>query len=183
MMEELSLHIMDVLQNSLAAEARRIDLEIREDPERDRLRIKLVDDGKGMTMEELERVQDPFYTTKRDVGVGLGVPMFRWVVEHCDGSFVMKSQPGKGTSLEAEMGLSHIDRPPMGNLIDTLLGMVISSPDVRFVVSYRSGKGEFCFDSQEVKEMLGEVPLSDARVVGFLNEYFRENLGGVMDKA
>ncbi len=183
MMEELSLHIMDVLQNSLGAGARRIDLEIEEDKERDRLVIRVKDDGKGMTREELKRVQDPFYTTKREIGVGLGIPMFKWVAEHCDGSFFMDSEPGKGTVLEAVMRLSHIDRPPMGNLADTLLGMVVSSPHVRFVIRYKSNKGEFLFDTQEVKEILGDVPLSSAEVVGFLKKYLAENLREVMEAA
>jgi len=183
MMEELSLHIMDVLQNSLAAGARRIDLEIEEDWERDRLVIRVRDDGKGMSREELERVQDPFYTTKRKIGVGLGIPMFKWVAEHCDGCFLMESQPGKGTFLEAVMRLRHIDRPPMGKLADTLLGMVVSCPQVRFVIRYKSRKGEFFFDTEEAKEILGEVPFSSAEVVGFLKEYFAENLKEVMEAA
>ncbi len=183
MMEELSLHIMDVLQNSLGAGAKRIDLEIEEDPGKDMLVIRVKDDGKGMTQEELKRVQDPFYTTKRKIGVGLGIPMFKWVAEHCDGNFRMESQPGKGTLLEARMRLSHIDRPPMGNLVDTLLGMVVSCPQVRFVIKYKSRKGEFAFDTQEVKEILGDVPLSSAEVVGFLKEYLAENLKEVMDAA
>ncbi len=183
MMEELSLHIMDVLQNSLAAGARNVELEIEEDVERDRLVIRVKDDGKGMSPEELKRVQDPFYTTKRSIGVGLGIPMFKWVAEHCGGSFRMESEQGKGTMLEAVMRLSHIDRPPMGDLVDTLLGMVVSSPQVRFVIRYKSGKGEFVFDSREVKEILGDVPLSSAEVVGFLKEYFAENLGAVMEAA
>ena len=183
MMEELSLHIMDVLQNSLAAGAKRIDLDIEEDKERDRLVIRVKDDGRGMTREELKRVQDPFYTTKRKIGVGLGIPMFKWVAEHCDGSFSMDSEPGKGTVLEAVMRLSHIDRPPMGNLADTLLGMVVSNPHVRFVIRYKSNKGEFLFDTQEVKEILGDVPLSSAEVIGFLREYLTENLREVMEEA
>ncbi len=174
---------MDVLQNSLAAGAQRIDLEIEEDREGDRLVIRVKDDGKGMSQEELKMVQDPFYTTKRKIGVGLGIPMFKWVAEHCDGSFRMESQPGKGTLLEAQMRLSHIDRPPMGKLVDTVLGMVVSNPHVRFVVRYRSPRGEFSFDSREVKEILGDVPLSSAHVVRFLREFLEENLGGVMEEA
>ncbi len=182
-MEELSLHIMDVLQNSLGAGATRIEVEIEEDRERDRLVIRVKDNGKGMNKEELERVQDPFYTTKRDIGVGLGIPMFKWVAEHCDGSFRMESAPGEGTLVEAEMRLSHIDRPPMGNLVDTLLGTVISSPHVRFIIKYKSPRGEFSFDSQEVKEILGDVPLSSAGVVKFLKDYFSENLTKVIEAA
>ncbi len=183
MMEELSLHIMDVLQNSLAAGARKVELEIEEDMDGDRLRIKVRDNGKGMTPEELKRVWDPFYTTKRDIGVGLGIPMFKWVAEHCDGSFRMESHPGEGTMLEAEMRLGHIDRPPMGDLAGTVLAMVVSSPQVRFVLRYKSRKGDFFFDSQEVREILGDVPLSNAEVIKFLKEYLSENLAKVMEAA
>lgn len=182
MMEELALHIMDILQNSLAAGAQNIELAIMEDRDRDLLRIQVKDDGRGMSAEELKWVQDPFYTTKRGGKVGLGVPMFKWVAEHCDGSFNMSSTLGKGTLLEATFKLSHVDRPPMGDLAGTVFGLVVSNPQVRFVIKYKS-KGEFIFDSKEVKDLLGDVPMSDAHVLGFLRGYINENLKDVMEAA
>ncbi len=182
MMEELALHIMDVLQNSLAAGARNIELYIEENGDEDLLIIQVKDDGRGMSPEELKKVQDPFYTTKRKIGVGLGIPMFKWVAEHCDGHFSLNSSLGKGTVLEATFRLSHIDRPPIGDLAGTLFGIVVSNPDVRFVIRYKA-RGEFVFDSKEVKQILGDVPMSDAHVLGFLREYMKENFKGVMAKA
>jgi anti-sigma regulatory factor (Ser/Thr protein kinase) len=183
MMEELALHIMDVLQNSLAAGARNVELDIEENSDEDLLTIRVRDDGKGMTKEELEKVQDPFYTTKRDMGVGLGIPMFKWVAEHCDGHFSMESSPGRGTTLEATFRLSHIDRPPIGDLASTIFGLVASCPDVRLLIRYKGIDGEFVFDSKEVKDMLGEVPISDAHVLRFLKEYIGGNLRDVMGTA
>ncbi len=179
MMEELALHIMDILQNSLAAGARKIELVINEDMDRDLLKVRVKDDGRGMTAKELKWVQDPFYTTKQGGKVGLGIPMFKWVAEHCDGYFSLDSSPGKGTVLEAAFGLSHIDRPPMGDLAGTLFALIVSNPEVRFVVKYE-GKGEFLFDSKKVKDLLGDVPMSDANVLGFLRGYINENLRDVM---
>ncbi len=178
MMEELALHIMDILQNSLAAGANEIVLDIEEDEERDTLKIKVEDDGRGMGPDELSKVQDPFYTTKRKSHVGLGIPMFKWVAEHCDGHFSMESELGRGTRLEASFRMSHIDRPPMGDLSGTLLSLVVANPGVRFVIRYR-GRGEFVFDSKDVKEILGDVPFTFPEVLRFLREYVEKGLGEV----
>ncbi len=182
MMEELALHIMDILQNSLAAGARNIELIIDECMSGGILKVWVKDDGRGMTAKELKWVQDPFYTTKRGGKVGLGIPMFKWAAEHCDGSFSMESTPGVGTVLEATFGLSHIDRPPMGDLAGTLFALIVSNPEVRFIVRYE-GRAEFLFDSKAVKDLLGDVPMSDAGVLEFLREYISENLKDAMDVA
>lgn len=181
-MKELSLHIMDILQNSLGADAKVIRLDVEEDKILDILLIRVEDDGKGMTKEELKRVQDPFYTTKREIGVGLGIPMFKWSAEHCDGSFAMESVPGKGTVIEAIFSLSHIDRPPLGDLAGVVLGMVVSNPDVRFVIRYK-GAGEFFLDSQEIKDTLDGVPITSPDVIGFLKEYIGDGLKDVIEAA
>ena len=178
MMEELALNIMDIIQNSLAAGASRVEVEIEEDHSRDLLVIRVRDNGRGMAPHEARSAQDPFYTTKRAGKVGLGIPLFKEAAEHCGGFFSMLSEPGKGTTIEAGFRLSHIDRPPLGEVADTLLVLMVANPRVDFQVRYR-GDGEFRIDTREVKEMLGDMPLTTPEVLRFLKEYVEKGLNEV----
>lgn len=175
MMEELALNIMDIIQNSLAAGASRIEVGIEEDHSGDLLVIRVKDNGRGMAPQEVESAQDPFYTTKTDGKVGLGIPLFKDTAEHCDGFFSLVSEPGEGTTIEAGFRLSHIDRPPLGDLAGTLLALMVTNPQVDFLVYYR-GDGEFWIDTGEVKEKLGDMPLTTPEVLRFLKEYVEKGL-------
>ena len=61
-MKELSLHILDIAQNSISAGARALDLTLAE--ENGWLTITVADDGRGMSPEFLATVTDPFTTTR-----------------------------------------------------------------------------------------------------------------------
>ncbi|RLD94059.1 MAG: ATP-binding protein [Aquificota bacterium] len=175
MMEDLALNIMDVVQNSLAAGASRIEVEIEEDPVKDLLVIEVRDNGEGMSSEEVEQCQDPFYTTKREIKVGLGIPLFKEAAEHCDGSFVIESEKGVGTRLRAVFRLSHIDRPPLGDLEGTILSLMVTNPHVDFLFRYK-GSGVFELDTREVKEMVEDLHLTHPEVLKFLREYMTEGM-------
>jgi predicted metal-dependent phosphoesterase TrpH/anti-sigma regulatory factor (Ser/Thr protein kinase) len=106
----LSLHVLDIVQNSIAASAKRIEILVAEDTERDILSIEISDDGNGMDAEALERARDPFYTTKTTRRVGLGVPLLAQAARECDGKFQITSEPGSGTTIKASFRRSHPDR-------------------------------------------------------------------------
>ena len=74
-MLELAAHILDIAENSVRAGARLIKIDIDEDTAKDSLSIEIIDDGQGMNQEEIEKVLDPFYTTKTVRRVGLGLPL------------------------------------------------------------------------------------------------------------
>jgi signal transduction histidine kinase len=62
------------------------------------VRLAVVDEGRGMTEEQMERIKDPFYTTKHDQGgVGLGVSISDSIVSEYGGSLDYASTPGGGT--------------------------------------------------------------------------------------
>jgi len=178
MMEELALNIMDIVQNALAAGATEIEISIEEDHSKDLLIISVKDNGRGMGSEEVQKAQDPFYTTKKNAKVGLGIPLFKEAAKHCNGFFSLKSETGKGTTIEAGFRLSHIDRPPLGDVAGTLLALMVTNPKVDFVVSYR-GNGEFKIDTREVKEILRDVPLTSVEVLRFLKEYVEKGINEV----
>jgi len=173
---ELALHILDVVENSLAAGARHITIEIEEDLAADSLTIRVMDDGRGMDEETAQRALDPFYTTRTTRHVGLGLPLFKAAAERSAGELRLTSSPGQGTTVTARFQHSHIDRAPLGDLPATLLGLLLSdrSAEIRYV--HRLDGREFVFDTREVRDALGaDVPLTHPAVREWMRSYLTEN--------
>ena len=76
-MKDLSSHMMDIVQNSIRAEASWIQIRICEDPEADLFLIEIQDNGCGMDEATLARVRDPFFTSRTVRKVGLGIPLLQ----------------------------------------------------------------------------------------------------------
>ncbi len=178
-MRELSLHILDLVQNSLEAGATRVSLEISEDLRADRLVIRVEDNGRGMDEELRRRVLDAFTTTRTTRRVGLGLPLLAAAAEHCNGGVTVESAPGKGTVVTATFQHSHIDRAPLGNMVATLMTILTANPAVRLEYAHRVDEREFRFDTQEIKEQLGDVPLTYGPVLQWIREFIAENLAAL----
>jgi len=175
-MNDLSLHILDIIQNSLSAGARLIKLTIIEDIEGDKLIITIEDNGKGMSGEIVAKLSDPFYTSRTTRKVGLGIPLFKQSAQQSGGGISIASEPGVGTTVTAYFQLSHIDRPPLGDVANVLMLMVSSNLDVEFLFRYRIDDNEYIFDTVEVKEVLEDIPLNDASIIRTLTEMIKENI-------
>lgn len=177
-MRELSLNVMDVAQNSIAAEASLITIAVEGDTAAHSLTISIEDNGRGMTPEQAERVQSPFYTTRTTRDVGLGVPLFKMASEMTGGRFTVESEPGRGTVVRAGFDTSHIDMPPLGDMNETILLLVISNPGLDFVYRRKVDGAEFTLDTRRLREILGEeVPLNDPEVAAWIREYLAEGEG------
>lgn len=181
-MKELSLHILDIVQNSIAAEASLIIINIVEDLTTDKLVIEVIDNGRGMDKEYAERIKDPFTTGRKTRKVGLGVPLLYNACTRCDGDLKIQSEKGKGTKVIAWFKHSHIDRAPLGNMIDTIAIIIMGNPNTDFVYRHNRNGKEICIDTREIKEALGEVPINEPQVIswikGFLEEGFSSISGG-----
>lgn len=175
MMQELSLNVLDVAQNSVRANASLICIEVDEQPGDDRLTILISDDGKGMTKEQITQVTDPFFTTRTTRKVGLGVPFFKMAAELTGGDFHIDSQLGRGTTVTASFGLTHIDRMPLGDIASTVCTLVQCNPDIDFVYTQRFGSHSFTADTREFRKTLGDIPLQTPEVIQFIGEFIREN--------
>ncbi|OFX56500.1 MAG: hypothetical protein A2066_04990 [Bacteroidetes bacterium GWB2_41_8] len=175
-MKDLSLHILDIVQNSIRAKATLIGIEITEHPKENNLIISVLDDGTGMSPEQLQRAIDPFYTSRTTRKVGLGLSLFKQNTEMTGGSFSIESELGKGTKVTAVFGLNHFDRPVMGDLVGTLL-ILICSPDAPdYVFKHQTPSGEFEFNTRDIKQTLEDVPITHPDVRNFLKEMLQENL-------
>ena len=172
-MRELSLHILDALENAREAGASAVELIVEEDTAADRLAITIRDNGRGMSQAQLERIFDPFFTTRTTRHVGLGVPLFKAAAERCNGDLTVTSQPGRGTTLQATFQHSHIDRAPLGDVAGTLVVAILSgSFDVHYV--HGVDGQEFEFDTADVRAELGEIPLTHPAVRQWLQEFIAE---------
>ncbi|MBQ2661655.1 MAG: sensor histidine kinase [Clostridia bacterium] len=176
-MKEISLHILDLVQNSIRANASIIELTVEEDTgKKDFLKVALKDNGCGMSKEMAEAVKNPFVTTRTTRKVGLGIPMFKTGCEMCGGSFSIESEEGVGTYLEGIYRHSHIDRPPLGDMADTMLLLIISNQQTRFVYTHKVNGEEYTLDTDELKRILGgDIPLDDPDVTGFIKDFLVNN--------
>lgn len=149
-MEDLSLHILDVVENSIAAGASKIEISIVEDVAENILLVEIKDDGRGMSSEILKKVLDPFYTTRTTRRVGMGLSLLSQSAEESNGKFEITSEEGAGTEIKATFQYDHIDRKPMGDLKSTFIALLTSYPDVNFVYKHIDEEGEFFLDSNDL---------------------------------
>lgn len=176
-MEELSLHILDLLQNSLGAGAGRVEIVIDEDLERDSFLLEIIDNGRGMSREFVARVLNPFTTTRTTRRVGLGLSLLEMAARQCNGGIEIDSEPGKGTRIRVFFQHSHWDRAPLGNIRATLITTISANPCLHLLYRHRVGERSFSLDTAEIKALLGEdIPLNQMAVLGWLEEYLTEGL-------
>jgi len=178
-MKDLSLHILDIAQNSISAGASLIEITIEENPVKDLYTLVIKDDGKGMDKETIMKVADPFYTTRNTRKVGLGIPLLKLNAERTGGTFSIESRVGKGTSLSATFIRSHIDRLPEGDLPGTIVMLATSNPTLQFIYNHSTPNGNYTFNSREIQEVLGEIPINDLSVYPFLKEMIVSNLSDI----
>jgi hypothetical protein len=175
-MKDLSLHILDIVQNSIRAKASLIEIEILEQPENDQLIVGISDNGTGMNKEQIQKAIDPFYTSRSTRKVGLGLSLLKQNTELTGGSFQIVSEPGLGTKVTAIFGFRHLDRPILGDLVGTVLLLICDAIDTDYVFKHTTPCGTFQLSSVEIKQTLEDVPISHPDVRKFIQEMLRENL-------
>jgi hypothetical protein len=179
-MREITLHLLDLAENSVSAGARTVEIAVCEDLKADRLTASIQDDGRGMDAETVKKVTDPFYTSRTTRKVGLGIPLFKGAAEECNGGLNISSKPGEGTRVEVSFQHSHIDRMPLGNLSTTFLGLLVGHPDIHWIFRYTARNNgceeTFEFDDQPVKETLEGLSLTHPEVLSFVRGMIDEGV-------
>ena len=173
-MRELSLNILDIAQNSIAAGASLTEIVVKEDTLKKELLIGIYDNGKGMTQEQVTNVQDPFFTTRTTRKVGMGIPLFKMAAEQTGGSFKITSQVGVGTKVEAIFKTDSIDFTPLGDMASTVSTIVCMNEDKDFIYIRKVDDEEFRFSSADIKTILEGVPLSEPSVINWVEGYISE---------
>ena len=183
-MRDISLHLSDIVQNSITAGASLVEIGFVLDND-GALLVSVRDDGCGMSKELLERVQSPFTTTRTTRKVGLGIPLLTQNARLSGGDVRIESQPGHGTLIEARFLTGSIDCLPVGDLAETMATLVLTNPDrPEFSLTCASPEGEMQFSTEEIRAALGGVPLSEPEVYQWMLTSLREEiepiLGGIM---
>lgn len=185
-MRDLSLHLLDIIQNSVTAGAGKIDLLLSTANSDNQLIIVVKDNGMGMDEELLKKVTDPFTTTRTTRKVGLGIPLFSAAARMSAGSFAIRSEKGLGTTVTAAFQTDHIDRPPLGSISETLSSQILAKPEIEYELIMENKTDRFVFNSFAVQEQLGEVPINNFDVLSWIGGYIDEGVkaifGGVLDE-
>lgn len=151
-MEDLSLHILDIVENSIEAEASMIRIRVIEDMKRDLLTIEIEDNGWGMDEKGIKRAVDPFYTTRTTRRVGLGLSLLAQATRESNGNIEIKSKVGQGTIIKATFQYSHIDRKPLGDIKETLSTLIAGNSGVDFVYEHQRDNVKFKLDTREMRK-------------------------------
>ena len=178
-MEDLSLHIIDIVENSVRAEATKISLDIETSIQENLLKIKLTDNGRGMDEEEIKLCDDPFFTTKKCGSTGLGISLLKQSAMEAEGSFKIESEKGRGTTISVSFRYDHIDRKPLGDIAKTFYILIAAFPFVDFFVSYKKGELSFEIDTAEMKKVLEDVPINAPDVLKTLKYYISRGIKSV----
>lgn len=173
-MNELSLHIYDIVQNSIRANAENVWIEVEENFVKNELMITIKDDGSGMSKEMVENVRNPFFTTRTTRKVGLGISLLEMNAEMCNGYLSLDSIEGVGTTLKVMFEHNHINRSPLGDMAGTIY--LLSLGDVNINYKHIIDGKTFNYDKAELLEILGDVPLTNLEVKVWIEDYIKLNL-------
>lgn len=176
MLQDISLHVLDIAQNSIKAGADLILVNIDIQTDKKRMKLEITDNGCGMSSEQLAQAADPFYTSRTTRKVGLGVPFLKQSAECTGGTFSIASKEGQGTRVMAEYHLDHIDCLPLGDITSTFYSLVIMNADLNFIFHYGVDGCVFQFDTAQIRELLGNVSLANNEVAVFVKTYLKENI-------
>ena len=170
-MEDLSLHILDVAENSINAGAHNVSILIDEDVVHDLLTIEIADDGKGMSAEVADKAADPFYTTRTTRRIGMGLALLKEAAANANGTTEIRSVPNSGTTIKATFQLGHIDRKPIGNMADTITALITNEAEVDILYKHTRDREQVIFDTRHVQDQLGDILLNSVEALSLVRNY------------
>ena len=178
-MNNISLYILDIVQNSIKSHSSVVDVTIDINEDNGLLLIEILDDGDGMNEDALKKVFDPFYTTRDNRDVGLGLPLFKELCEICNGRLEIESEIGVGTKVQCQLDLNSLDLPPLGDLTDLVLTIILNDEDVELVFKYKKNNKHLIISTYEIKSKLENVSIQNPIVISWLKEFIKENFNSL----
>lgn len=172
-MKDLSLHILDIAENSLAAGADKIEIRISEDKKKDLLSVEVIDNGIGMDRKTMEKALDPFYTSKKVRRFGLGLPLLSEAAKAANGHLSIQSKKGEGTRIRADFQSSHVDRKPLGDMAQTIITLVMGSPEVDLIYVHKKNSHTYNFDTRKIRAQLMETPINSPAGIRMIKEVLK----------
>lgn len=175
-MKEISLHILDLVENSIKANATKITIEVVESISDNIYSIRIKDDGCGMTQEFLANIDDPYTTTSQSRKIGLGIPLVKMNAEKAGGKFCIQSVLGGGTEVYFDFEHNHWDRPPLGDIAGVVVMLAVCNDDKQITYTHITDGGKYVFDTNEVRETLDGISLNNYSIITYLKDMINENL-------
>ena len=179
-MKELSLNVLDISQNSISAGATTVGISLIEGEDKV-LTLRISDNGCGMSKETVERVTNPFYTTRTTRKVGLGVPLLKLAAEQAGGSLsiesktVEESPSDHGTVVTATFHTDSIDFTPVGDMVSTMCVIIQGHPEIDYSFRHKTPSFDVSLETSEMREVLGEeVSLGEPEIIEWLSEYLKQ---------
>ncbi|MBR6788336.1 MAG: sensor histidine kinase [Clostridia bacterium] len=173
-MRELSLNLLDIAENSVKAKATLIEITVT--VKANLLTFVIKDNGCGMDEAFLAKVTDPFTTTRTTRKVGMGIPLLKMIAEMSGGEFAITSEKGVGTTTSATFQLDHINRPPLGDLADSIVALVTDLGDSNLIFTYSVENEKFVFDTREVRAELEDIPMDNPEILVFIRDLIKQNV-------
>jgi len=169
-MEDLSLHILDIVENSVAARADKIEIRILEDKKKDLLSVEVIDNGTGMDKNTVEKALDPFFTSRTVRRFGFGLPLLSEAAKAANGHLSIESKKGEGTRIKADFQYSHIDRKPLGDIGQTIITLVIGNPEIDLIYVHKKNNHKYILDTRKIKEQLKGAPINSPAGIRMIKE-------------
>ncbi len=176
---ELALHLLDIAENGINAGANLIEIKVGESFGDNLLRISVKDNGRGIPPELIEKVLDPFYTTRTTRRVGLGLSLIKEAARRCDGDFQLESKEGHGTEVKVSFRRDHIDLAPLGDVAGSMISLILGNPGIDFIYDHDVDGKRFRLDTREVKNELDGGDITHPEVIGFLRQFVLEGLAEI----
>jgi hypothetical protein len=174
-LRELSLHLLDLVENAIRAGATTIAVGVEEEPDRDLMVLSVEDDGPGLPV-SAETATDPFFTTKEGKKTGLGLSLLKFRAEQSGGRFRLARSALGGLEVRAELPLSSVDRSPLGDLAATLASVVCTNPEVDLRSRLRVGDRRWEVSSAEISRTLPSGSLGAIALARRMKERILEGL-------
>lgn len=177
-MKEISLNILDIAKNSTKAGATLVKISLEEDDST--LTLVIEDDGCGMDEETVKGVCDPFYTTRSTRKVGMGIPLLKLSCEQTGGRFRIESRDKETypdahvTKTSAIFYKNHIDFTPLGDVVFTVVTLIQGDPNIDFLFSHKTPKGEVGLDTRDLRAQLGDIPLNEPEILTWISDFLKE---------
>lgn len=175
-MHDISLFLLDIVQNAIAVKASAIDVVLKEIPERGVLFFQVADNGPGMTEEQVRQATNPFYTTRTTRHVGLGLPFLEAAAKQANGTFRLESARGVGTTVQATFDLNSIDLLPYGDLSSSVFAIAVHPDVVDFTFTMDIHGCHFELALKDVLEALAPLSLSDPITQALLQTYLSNQI-------
>jgi len=180
--------VTDITQNGAESGADCVELhisEVQDSSGKGEFRFTVKDNGKGMTAEELKRVQDPFVTDgikHPHRKVGLGLPFLIQTAEASGGGWKMESKKREagvagpcGTEVSAWFDFGNVDTPPLGDIPGMFRTVLLfDGPSEVVLKRFRDtpqGRVEYEVRRSELIEVLGDF--EDSQSLILLGKYLQ----------